>query len=134
MFFINPHTKQSCGVWVNFMDKNQTQKGIALYIVIMLLTVFMTVVLALTSVSLSQIRVSWQSGDSIKAFGAADSGIEEALYMVRKLGVENNTTTDKTDLTNESSYVVDIVATNQTATIQSKGVFRKVRRVIEAKY
>ena len=118
--------------FINFMNKKKSQEGIALYIVIMILTVFITVVLALTNISLSQIRVSWQSGDSVKAFGAADSGVENALYNIRK--IDNFDNISQTNLSNGSSYTVDIDYTTTSATIQSKGVFRNVRRVIEARY
>lgn len=111
------------------MTKKEKQKGIALYMVIMLLSVFVTVVFTLTSVSLSQIKVSWQAGDSVKAFGGADSGIEQALYNIRKLGADGDINTPVI-LSNGSSYTVDINGT----TIQSKGVFRNTRRTIEAKY
>ncbi|MEK7104312.1 MAG: pilus assembly PilX N-terminal domain-containing protein [Patescibacteria group bacterium] len=114
------------------MTKKDKEKGIALYMVIMLLSVFVTVVFTLTSVSLSQIRVSWQAGDSVKAFGAADSGIEQALYNIRKTG--NINPIGLTNLANGSSYTVTITISGQTATIQSKGVFRNTRRTIEAKY
>jgi len=118
--------------FINFMNKKKSQEGIALYIVIMILTVFITVVLALTNISLSQIRVSWQSGDSVKAFGAADSGVENALYNIRK--IDNFDNISQTNLATDLSYTVDIDYTTTSATIQSKGVFRNVRRVIEARY
>lgn len=116
------------------MDKKEKQKGIALYIVLMLLSVFVTVVFTLTSVSLSQIKVSFQAGDSVKAFGAADSGIEQALYNIRKADPANLEDIPETNLSNGSSYTVGITVVGQTATIQSKGEFRNARRTIEAKY
>jgi len=115
------------------MIKKQKQKGMALYIVIMLLSVFVTVVFTLTTVSLSQIKISWQAGDSVKAFGAADSGIEQALYNIRKKGLVGSIDVPVV-LSNNSSYTVVIAAVGSSATIQSKGVFRNTRRTIEAKY
>ena len=114
------------------MIKKDKEKGIALYMVLMLLSVFITVVFTLTSISLSQVRVSWQSGDSVKAFGAADSGVENALYNIRK--IDNFDNISQTNLATDLSYTVDIDYTTTSATIQSKGVFRNVRRVIEARY
>lgn len=114
------------------MTKKEKQKGMALYMVIMLLSVFVTVVFTLTSVSLSQVRVSWQAGDSVKAFWAADSGIEQALYNIRKKGITDRI--DQVNLVNGSSYTVNITVVDQTATIHSRGVFRNTRRTIEAKY
>ncbi|MDD5738756.1 MAG: pilus assembly PilX N-terminal domain-containing protein [Candidatus Pacebacteria bacterium] len=115
------------------ISSTNKEKGIALYMVIVLLSVFMAVVLTLTSVSLSQIRVSWQAGDSSRAFGAADSGVEQALYNIRKLGSFEDITTPVV-LSNGSSYTVDITMVGEGATIQSKGIFKNTRRSIEAKY
>lgn len=113
------------------MNKEK-QKGVALYIVIVLLSVFITVVFTLTGVSLSQIRISWQAGDSVKAFCAADTGVERALYNIRKSGEFGNI--GSTALNNASIYSVNITYTPTTATINSKGIFKKARRSIEAKY
>jgi len=114
------------------MAKKEKQRGIALYIVIILLSVFVTVVFTLTSVSLSQIRISWQAGYSVKAFGAADSGVEQALYNIRKIDSFGNIS--QTNLDSGSSYSVIINYSTTTAIIQSKGEFRQARRAIEAKY
>jgi len=116
-----------------FQNLANKERGIALYMVIALLSIFITVVLTLTGVSLSQIRVSWQAGDSAKAFGAADSGIEQALYNIRKLGSMDDINIPVV-LSNGSSYTVDITIVGEAVTIQSKGVFRNTRRSIEAKY
>lgn len=106
--------------------------GIALYLTIVILSVFTTVVLTLANISVSQIKISWMAGDSIKAFFSADTGVEQALYNIRKL--DNPADIAKTVLSNNASYVVDIDSTPSGATIISSGAFRNVRRAIKAEY
>ena len=114
------------------MQNINKQKGIVLYIVLLIVAVFTTITLTLTGVSISQTKIAWQAGESVKAFTGADSGVEKALYNIRKLDDFSNIS--KTTLSNGESYTVDIVFTPTTATIQSKGEYRDSRRTIEAKY
>lgn len=122
------------------MTKEEKQKGIILYIVLLIMSVFIAIVLTLTSVSISQIKIAWQAGDSVKAFTAADNGVERALYKIRReLNEEDFKDYERTisiseTLLNNSSYIVNITYTKTKATIISKGVFGKTRRTIEAKY
>lgn len=117
------------------MKKENEQKGIVLYIVLLIISIFLSIVLTLTNVSMSQIKIAWQAGDSVRAFTAADTGIEKALYNIRKLDPADFNNIPKISLSNGSSYTVTIVVDSPTAaTIQSKGEFKKSRRTIEAKY
>lgn len=110
------------------------EKGIVLYITVFFISVFLGIIFSLTNILLSQIKIFWQAGDSTKAFSAADTGVEQALYNIRKL--EDISNIQITTLNNGANYSVNITADilAGTATIQSKGVFKKARRVIEAKY
>lgn len=112
------------------------EKGIVLYIAVFFISVFLGIIFSLTNILLSQIKIFWQAGDSAKAFSATDTGVEQALYNIRKLEVFGESQIDQINLSNGSSYSVIMTtdANGGTATIQSKGVFRKARRVIEAKY
>jgi len=110
----------------------QKESGVALYLTIVILSVFTAVVFTLTGISISQIKITWMAGDSVKAFFAADTGVEQALFNIRKQNDFGNIA--KTPLNNGASYTVDIVFSTTTATIQSKGEFRSARRTIEAKY
>lgn len=114
------------------MIKQEEQKGVVLYIVLLILSIFTTVILTLTSVSVSQTKIAWQAGESVKAFSGADSGVERALYNIRKL--EDFANISITYLSNGESYVVNLVYTSTTATIKSNGAYKTARRTIEAKY
>ncbi len=110
------------------MTKENKQQGIVLYIVLLIISIFLAIVLTLTSISMSQTRIAWQAGDSVRAFTAADTGVEQALYNIRKK--------DPADCSNivGINYDVIITCTQTTAVIQSKGKFKNTRRTIEAKY
>ena len=110
----------------------QKQSGVTLYLTMVILSVFTAVVFSLTGVSVNQIKITWIAGDSVKSFFAADTGVEQALFNIRKQ--DNFSNIAKTPLSNGASYSVNIVYSSTTATIQSKGEFRNARRTIEAKY
>ncbi|MDD4989763.1 MAG: pilus assembly PilX N-terminal domain-containing protein [Candidatus Pacebacteria bacterium] len=107
-------------------------QGVTLYLTIVILSVFTAVVLTLTAVSVSQIKITWLAGDSAKAFFAADTGVEQALFNIRKQ--DNFGDIAKVPLGYGSSYIVNISTTTDTTSIQSKGEFRSARRTIEARY
>ena len=117
------------------MIKENKQNGIVLYIVLLIVSIFMAIVLTLTNVSISQTKISWQAGDSVKAFTAADTGVERALYNIRILDPADFSDISGTLLSNpDYSYSVHTTQIGLSATIKSSGVFRKTRRTIEAKY
>lgn len=55
------------------------EKGIALYLTIVILSILTTTVLALADITTTQIRVIYTVGQSVKAFYTADAGMEQAL-------------------------------------------------------
>ncbi|MDO8524054.1 MAG: pilus assembly PilX N-terminal domain-containing protein [bacterium] len=117
------------------MAKEDKQKGVILYITLLIVSIFMAIVITLTSISMSQIKISFQAGDSVKAFTAADTGVERVLYNIRNADPVDFSDIGITSLSNGSSYTADItINSSTTATIQSKGVFGKTRRTIEATY
>jgi len=58
------------------------QKGVALYLTLVLLSVTMAALLVLLSIVLSQTKIIRTINDSVFAFYAADTGIERVLYKV----------------------------------------------------
>lgn len=55
------------------------ERGVTLYLAIVILSVLTTAVLALADIVTTQIRVIFTAGQSVKAFYAADAGMEQAL-------------------------------------------------------
>jgi len=59
---------------------NFSQKGVSLYLAIMMMSVFLTIVLGMSAILFHQLKIIRQMGNSVVAFYAADTGIERALY------------------------------------------------------
>ena len=105
-------------------------KGVSLYFVIVVLAVLTTGLLSLLTISLSQIKVIWSSGDSTKAFYAADSGIEQCLYRLRQEGNFEGFS----GALGEASFQVSVSTSTEETVVNSIGSFRKTNRAIKATY
>ena len=64
----------------------ENQKGVSLYLVVLIMSVMMGIVLGLTSVIIGGAKTAGNLGNSVRAFSAADTGIEMALYQIYKVG------------------------------------------------
>jgi len=132
------------------------EKGISLYIALMVMTVLLALALGISAILLGQMKVMKGMGNSVLAFYAADTGIERELYR-RKIesgnppspnpycgfldldgdwdGVEEGVTNcsataiDCTDQ-DDACYKITVGA----VTTQSIGVYREVRRAIEISF
>lgn len=113
------------------LHTKQNQKGVSLYLTIVILSVLMSCLLTLIGISISQIKIIWTLGDSVTAFYAADTGIEQVLYRIRKQGNYD----DIPDIPlGEASFNVSITTTTGETIIKSRGSYRNTKRAIEASY
>jgi len=69
------------------MNKN-SQKGISVFIALSIVGLVVIVVLGISLILASQVRISRAMGESVVAFYAADSGIEYTYYLDRKMRFE----------------------------------------------
>ena len=126
-----------------FPNSQKFQKGVSLYFAISILSVLTAVLLALVSISVSQIKVIGHLGDSVIAFYAADNGIEEMLKDRTNpnfsysgyLDLNENGTSDNED----SFYEVTVVPSGaecsaQNYCVRSIGTYQGIKRAIEIKY
>lgn len=60
----------------------QEQKGLTLFIAIIMLAIILSIVLGLSTILVGQIKIIRWMGTSVVAFYAADTGIEETLKIV----------------------------------------------------
>ena len=67
---------------------NNSQKGILLIITFFILTIILAIVLSISTILYSEIKIIRNIGNSIVAFYAADSGIEKTLYYDRNKAPE----------------------------------------------
>lgn len=112
-------------------------KGASLYFTLVILNVLTAVVLLLVNISVSQIKITGISADSMLAFYAADSGAERVLRAIAKEGYTPSEANPcppfiyEGNLENGAKY--EVCVPNSTTTIQSKGTYRSVQRKIELK-
>lgn len=107
--------------------KKISQKGVSLYLALLIMAVLLSIGLGISSILFGQIKIIRGIGDSVVAFYAADTGIEEVLY--RGGAVSGN-------LENGASYSTRVLAPGPDCTatnycIISKGSFKETKRAIE---
>lgn len=113
---------------------NNNQKGVSVYMTIIILSVLLSVSLGLTSVIVGGAKVASSLSNSVKAFHAADTGIEKALYNIRILSQCSNF---NGTLAPNYTYDVEITGANclETGTsIKSIGTYNTTNRKVEAYY
>lgn len=115
------------------MNMKDKQKGYALYLMITMMAVLLAVVLGLSTIIIGGVNLAILSGDSFKAFYAADSGIEEALYRIYIDNNEEGFSGDIGDVGYAGSYIVTIVNDTEIK-ITSTGKYNEARKRIEASF
>ncbi|PIR89876.1 hypothetical protein COS93_01440 [bacterium (Candidatus Gribaldobacteria) CG07_land_8_20_14_0_80_33_18] len=107
-------------------------KGISLYLVIVILTVSMTVILGLVVLLIGEIQIISPLGDSIVAFYAADAGIEHSLYNLRKEPYGTGIVTGELIIRDnlKASYTVSVEGSKHI----SYGNYKETNRAIEIEY
>lgn len=134
-------------VFHNKTGRREKQRGSALYFTILILTTILTLGLGLAGILLGEIRITRDVGRFQPAIYAADSGVERALYKIRKKGEFTNCPdtsscvidTDNA-LDNEAVYEVTVVdpgvsgCTAANKCIFSKGTLEGANRALEASF
>jgi len=116
---------------------NNNQKGISVYITIIILSILLAVSLGLSSIIVGGAKLSESLSFSVKAFHAADTGIEETLYNIFKRG--DCTTPVTGTCGTDCSYEVTITYTGGSCadagtSIKSLGTYKTTKRKVEASY
>ena len=108
------------------------QKGISIYLALMIMSILSAVVLGLISMSISGIKIAKGLENSVISFYAANTGIEHSLYNIRKQG-ETGIVSDVL-LDGEAGYNVSKSVDGGETTIKSIGTYRNTKRAIEVNY
>jgi len=106
------------------------QKGVSLYLALMIMSILSAVALGLISISISGIKIARGFENSVMSFYAANTGIEHSLYNIRKQG-ESGMVSDSLE---QTSYDVSVIIDGEDVTIKSMGTFRNTKRAIEVNY
>lgn len=117
----------------------QREKGaISIIMAILILSIILIIVLSMSGVVLKQIKASAQIDGSIKAYQAADSGIERALFFSQHGNpIPDDFICDKWRSVGDSSggaqYCIEIVegTAQDPERIKSTGRVNKIRRAVE---
>lgn len=94
-----------------FEKKVKGQKGLSLYLVIIIMAILLGVVLGITAILASQLKMIRGMENSVIAFYAAETGIEEILrdvYADVYTGSEIEALPYDRSMSNGASYTVDI--------------------------
>lgn len=108
-------------------------KGVSLYLTILILAILLSSVLTLSGILTNQMKVIFNLGDAVTAFSAADAGIEQALYNIRRLEVPGDT---GFPINFDNGAVADIIVTilPTETIIKSIGTYNGTQRAIEVRY
>jgi len=108
-------------------------------LVMVMVSVLLAIVLGLVSIIIGGVNVAESLDHSVKAFHAADTGIERALYNIKNADCDGaNASGDFGDST--YSYTVEIAhigegtCADANTTITSLGQYLSIKRKIEASY
>ncbi|MDD2274423.1 MAG: hypothetical protein PHI91_01585 [Candidatus Pacebacteria bacterium] len=115
------------------------QKGYALYLMITMMAVLLAVVLGLSTIIIGGVNLAILSGDSFKAFYAADSGIEESLYRIYIDKIDSEITFSGGFSFSPSEYgaTYDVTISyngESPQEITSTGKYNEARKKIEASF
>ncbi|MBI2624793.1 MAG: hypothetical protein HYW70_00435 [Candidatus Nealsonbacteria bacterium] len=103
------------------------QKGVSLYLTVILMSIIMATALGISSILISQLKTIRDVGNSVSAFFAADTGIEKALLNGQSVsGV----------LSNGAAYSVVLTpaggsCSGQNYCLKSQGEYRGTIRAVE---
>jgi hypothetical protein len=115
------------------------EKGVSLYLVILVSTFILAVALGLSTILISRIKVSREIGYSVVAFYAADTGIERVLKN-RDDPTGLNGTTETLNLNGTfATYTIEVFLPGPDCSannycVKSTGIYQGVRRKIEVNY
>lgn len=114
-------------------------KGISLYIAVVIMAILLAVVLAMSAILVGHLKITRDIENSVLAFYAADSGIEEVL-MVRTSPASSCIQSNPCPLDNGASYYVEITDSGagdclaNNYCVMAVGSYKGVSRAIEIQY
>lgn len=122
------------------LSKKLNSKGAAsIFVVMSILAAVLVIALGSSSVISTEKRMSLNSGDSVKAYYAAETGIEQAIYDHVKDDKEPSAfkcSTGSWTANSDSRYCLVITGSHATSidAIQSVGEYKSTRRSIEISF
>lgn len=117
------------------MNYTQKQKG-SLYLTVVLVGILIAIAIGVIGIVVSGFNLVKGLGDSVRAFHIADSGIEQALYELRKTAQSPASIACSNDFNGYgvSECNVSITYSGEDKTIKAIGAYNGSQRRIEADY
>lgn len=122
----------------------EKNRGVSLLLVIFIMSIILAVGLGISAITVQQIKLLRDIGHSVVAFSAADTGIEQSLYMLYKSG---GATSTFSGTCGDATYVVETICGNLNTSCpsgmtqdgeldayyltKSIGTYRETKRAIE---
>lgn len=107
------------------MKNNNLEKGVAIYLVVIIVSALLAVSLNIASIIIGGTKLVSNYADSVKAFYAADTGIEHVLYDVF-ISTNCSGFSNYVDTENKYSYEINISGDcSSGTTITSIGKYMK---------
>ncbi len=116
------------------MKKNKRKKQIkaqAIFLALVIIASVMTISLVFGEITVRKLHSMTEVGESVKAYYAAESGIECQLY---KDFVDQNTVCNSSEMKNQTSYQINKTEQGDTTIITSTGTSKKTKRSIQVQY
>jgi hypothetical protein len=113
------------------MKIKEHQKGVALYISLIIMAILLAIGLGITIIIIGETKIMRNIGDSVIAFQAADTGIENALYNMRHLDPPDNTSNIGLTAMGDSSYFVEYIPGPSLESWRSVGDYKGEERAIQ---
>ncbi len=132
------------------LNKIKNQKGVSLFLALVIMTIFLAMGLGLSVILVSQKKMIRGIDYSVIAVGAADTGVEEILYLDRKC-IDESPSCDlgickgdcsgvksgynlSGNLSNRADYEVTFSRNCGLITIKSTGSYKEVKRAFEINF
>ncbi len=118
------------------------QQGASLLLTLLILTAILAIAFGVSGLMLGETKISREVPKSLRAYYAAETGIERSLYDARKgagasdIGSPPNCSGSGAVCLDGSDtcYSVDVATGGGTITIKSYGCYKSTRRAVEVSY
>jgi len=136
----------------NQKSKIKDERGVALYLALMVMGILLALALGISAILLSQTKVIKEMGNSVIAFYAANTGIERVLYIDRSICSSYELIADRVNclknevsnipsgdlkLDNGAQYELVVDAggegtcpSGKTYCVKSSGIYKETKRAI----
>lgn len=116
--------------------KNKNRKGASLFLTMLIMSAILAIAMGISKLSLGEIKISRELPRSFVAYYAAETGIEEGLYMdlITTSPPGSYSQIIHGYLSEGITYDVEFSGVSPTRTIKSKGLYKTTNRAVELTY